>query len=132
MSQKPIAMDHLKQILQLKRDGVAIKEIVRRTGISRNSVRKYLAKFTIEAEQIYTSKELADTAYNNEQLEQDTLRLQNLVQYLKYASTELTKTGVTRQLLWYEYLQTYPDGYGYSQFCYHLKAYRRNSDLSTT
>ena len=129
MSQKPIAMDQLKQVLQLKRDGVAIKEIVRRTGISRNSVRKYLAKLADESE-LLTNKELADTAYNNEQLEQDTLRLQNLVQFLKYASTELTKTGVTRGLLWCEYLQLYPDGYGYSQFCYHLKAYRRNSDLS--
>ena len=129
MSQKPITMDHLKQVLQLKRDGVAIKEIVRRTGISRNSVRKYLAKFDIEAESI-SNKELADTAYNNKQIEQDTLRLQNLVQFLKYASTELTKTGVTRQLLWHEYLQIYPDGYGYSQFCYHLQAYHKNSDLS--
>lgn len=129
MSQKPITMDHLKQVLQLKRGGVAIKEIVRRTGISRNSVRKYLAKFTIEVEQI-SNRELADTAYNNEQLERDTLSLQNLVQYLKYASTELAKNGVARQLLWQEYLQLYPDGYGYSQFCYHLKAYRRNSDLS--
>lgn len=129
MSQKPITMEHLKRVLQLKKDGVAIKEIVRRTGISRNSVRKYLAKFDIESEQI-SNKELADTAYNNEQIEQDTLRLQNLVQYLKYASTELTKTGVTRQLLWHEYLQLHPDGYGYSQFCYHLKDYRRNSDLS--
>ena len=42
MSQKPIAMEQLKQILQLKNDGVAIREIVRRMGISRNSVRKYL------------------------------------------------------------------------------------------
>lgn len=129
MSQKPITMDHLKQVLQLKRDGVAIKEIVRRIGISRNSVRKYLAKFDIDAEQV-SNKVLADTAYNNVQLEHDTLRLQNLIQYFKYASAELTKTGVTRQLLWHEYLQRYPDGYAYSQFCYHLKAYHRNSDLS--
>ena len=129
MSQKPITMDHLKQLLQLKKDGVAIKEIVRRTGISRNSVRKYLSKFDIEADHI-SNKELADRAYNNDQIAQDTFRLQSLVQFLKYASTELTKTGVTRQLLWHEYLQLHPDGYGYSQFCYHLKAYCRNSDLS--
>ena len=42
MSQKPIVMDQLKQILQLKCDGIGIREIARRTGISRNSVRKYL------------------------------------------------------------------------------------------
>ncbi|MFV0520806.1 MAG: hypothetical protein ACK5MI_00020 [Mangrovibacterium sp.] len=29
---------------------------------------------------------------------------------------ELKKTGVTRQVLWEEYRQQYPDGYGRSQF----------------
>ena len=43
MSQKPIVMEQLKQVLQLKSDGIPIREIARRTGISRNSVRKYLA-----------------------------------------------------------------------------------------
>jgi DNA invertase Pin-like site-specific DNA recombinase len=44
MPKKPIAMDYLKQVIQLAKDKVPIKEIVRRTGISRNSVRKYLHK----------------------------------------------------------------------------------------
>jgi transposase len=30
---------------------------------------------------------------------------------------ELTRVGVTLQLLWQEYLATYPDGYRYTQFC---------------
>ena len=128
MSQKPITMDHLKQILQLKRDGVAIKEIVRRTGVSRNSVRKYLSKF--DASESFANKELADTAYNNDQLEQDAQRLQNLFDYFKDKAADLSKTGVTRQLLWHEYLLDYSDGYGYSQFCYHLQIYHRSRDLS--
>lgn len=129
MSQKPIAMDHLLQIIQLKKDGVAIREIVRRTGVSRNSVRKYLSKLG-DADVPLTNKELADTAYNNEQLEQDAQRLQNLFTYFKAKAGDLSKTGVTRQLLWHEYLLVHPDGYGYSQFCYHLQSYHRNRDLS--
>ncbi len=43
MAQKPITMEQLKQILQLNQDGIAIREIAQRTGISRNSVRKYLS-----------------------------------------------------------------------------------------
>ena len=42
MAQKPISMELLKQILQLNNDGVGVREMARRTGISRNSVRKYL------------------------------------------------------------------------------------------
>jgi hypothetical protein len=48
MAQKPIAMEQLKQILQLHKDGVGIREMARRTGISRNSVRKYLALLSKE------------------------------------------------------------------------------------
>lgn len=43
MAQKPIAMEQLKQLLQLKNDGIGILEMARRLGISRNSVRKYLS-----------------------------------------------------------------------------------------
>ena len=45
MAQKPIAMEQLKQILQLQKDGVSIREMAPRAGISRNSVRKYLSLF---------------------------------------------------------------------------------------
>jgi DNA-binding NarL/FixJ family response regulator len=47
MAQKPIAMEQLKQVLQLQKDGISIREIARRTGISRNSVRKYLSRLSV-------------------------------------------------------------------------------------
>ena len=64
MAQKPITMEQLKQILQLKNDGIGIREIARRTGISRNSLRKYLLQLDDHTENLST-KELADKAYNN-------------------------------------------------------------------
>lgn len=130
MPKKPIAMDQIKQVLQLAQDGVSIKEIVRRTGISRNSVRKYLHKLRSASEKPLSNKELASTAYNNELLEQNTLRMQNTTHFFKYAASELSRTGVDRQILWREYLEKYPDGYSYSQFCYYLQGYLKNTDLS--
>lgn len=59
MSQKPISMDQLKQILQLQTDDVPIREIARRIGISRNSVRKYLLKINPDPE-VLSNKELAE------------------------------------------------------------------------
>jgi response regulator of citrate/malate metabolism len=55
MSQKPITMEQLKQFQQLKNDGIGIREIARRTGISRNSVRKYL--LALDANEKLTSKD---------------------------------------------------------------------------
>jgi len=129
MSQKPVTMEQLKQITQLKNDGISIREIARRTGISRNSVRKYLSLLDTDTDQL-TNKELADKAYNNDQLVLNTQKHQHLFQHFKSAQSELSKTGVTRQLLWKEYLQEHPAGYGYSQYCFHLNEYLKNKDVS--
>lgn len=128
MSQKPITMEQLKQILQLKNDGIGIREIARRIGISRNSVRKYL--LVLDANEALSTKELADKAYSNEALELNTQRQQQLLLHFSYAGTELTKTGVTRQLLWNEYLELHPDGYSYSQYCYLLNDYLKRKEVS--
>ncbi|QEH43183.1 helix-turn-helix domain-containing protein [Chitinophaga sp. XS-30] len=134
MAQKPIAMEQLKQILQLQKDGVGIREIARRTGISRNSVRKYvalLAKDDTSAESDDPdSKTLADRAYGNDSMAHDAHRLQQLVTHFQYAQGELGKTGVTRQLLWGEYIVQHPDGYVYSHYCHHFNQYLKNRDMS--
>lgn len=133
MAQKPIAMEQLKQIVQLQADGVGIREMARRTGISRNSVRKYLSLLAVgssQQEQTCDDKTLADKAYGNDSLAHDAERLQQLINHFGYAQGELAKTGVTRQLLWQEYIQQYPDGYVYSHYCYHLNQYLKNRDLS--
>lgn len=129
MSQKPIAMEQLKQIIQLKEDGIPIREMARRVGISRNSVRKYLALIAGEQGDSLSNTQLADKAYNNE-LQQSATRLEQLMLHFKSRSSELAKTGVTRQLLWQEYLQQYPDGYGYSQYCFRLNDFLKHRDVS--
>lgn len=76
------------------------------------------------------SKELADKAYNNEVLENNTQRKLHLFEHFKYAESELIKTGVTRLLLWNEYLLKHPDGYAYSRYCDQLKLYLKHKDVS--
>lgn len=132
MAQKPIAMEQLKQILQLHKDGVGIREMARRAGISRNSVRKYLLLLTEMSSQQNAGddKRLAAKAYGNDSIAHDAQRLQELINHFAYAQGELQKTGVTRQLLWQEYIERHPDGYVYSHYCYHLNQYLKNRDLS--
>jgi len=43
---------------------------------------------------------------------------------------ELKKTGVTLMILYTEYQKEYPDGYSYSQFCYHFQVWRNASKLT--
>lgn len=128
MAQKPIAMEQLKQILQLHADGTPIREIARRVGISRNSVRKYL--FQISSKDSLSEVELAEQAYHNDIIAVDAERLRQLTVYLSQAGSELSRTGVTRKLLWQEYLSSHPDGYSYSRYCYHLEQFLKNKDVT--
>jgi transposase len=42
---------------------------------------------------------------------------------------ELRRKDVTLQLLWHEYKTAHPDGYQYSRFCDHYRAWRQKLDL---
>jgi DNA-binding NarL/FixJ family response regulator len=52
MAAKPIAMEQLKQVLTLYKEGQSIKGIVRLTGLSRNTVRSYLARIAEDSAQL--------------------------------------------------------------------------------
>lgn len=127
MAQKPIIMEHIKQVLQLAELNVPIKEIARRVGISRNSVRKYLRSFKDQSTTLNT-KQLAEIAYNNPRQEGYTQRHFELIQYFKRTHTELNKTGVTRLLLWLEYQTLHTNPYGYTQFCHLYRSWCEQSN----
>lgn len=133
MSQKPLTMEQLKQVLQLKKDGIAIREIARRTGISRNAIKRYLSRLEPlpggPAEEL-TNKQLADKAYDNDAISFTTARQDALMKHFAYAQKELHKTGVNRQMLWVEYKEQHPDGYTYSRYCHHFNTFLKHKDLS--
>jgi transposase len=133
MAQKTIDMKQVKQVHQLRNDGIAIKEIARRTGISRKTVKKYLARLDVaggdanSGEVIkVTNKQLAGIAYNNDTAPVSNQRLTVLRKHFDYAKPEISKTGVTMQGLWQEYIQQTPGGYQYSQYCYYFGLYLKN------
>lgn len=132
MSQQPLTMEQLKQILQLKNDGIAIREIARRTGISRNSIKKYLSRLEqplSEAATDLSNQQLAEAAYDNDASLPAIERRQTLIKHFSYAENELKKTGVTRHLLWLEYKEQQSDGYNYSQYCHHLGMFLKKKDV---
>lgn len=42
---------------------------------------------------------------------------------------ELRRKGVTLMLLWLEYKEEHPDGWGYSRFCHHYRAWQGHLDV---
>lgn len=124
MAGKPRPMSQIKQLLQLHQQGKSIKFIARSLGISKNTVKAYLAKVALSPLDIQALLALDDPimeamlhagnpAYKDDRFEYIKA---NLERYLK----DLGGVGVTKRLIWEEYRCDYPGGYGYSQFCYHL------------
>lgn len=132
MAAKPIAMEQLKQVLNLHHEGQSIKAIVRLTGLSRNTVRAYLARGSATAcdPANHNDAELAAALYNQDTAHLKSVRYQHLLTHFETADQELARPGVTRQLLWREYMELHPDGYAYSQYCYYLQQFLRNRDVT--
>jgi transposase len=130
MAAKPIVMEQLNQVVKLYQDGKSIKGIVRLTGLSRNTVRSYLS---LVSEDVCNTKQsdkaLAEIFYNQDVASYKGDRYQQLLKHFEGADRELTRPGVTRQLLWREYMDVCPDGYAYSQYCYHLQQFLRKKDV---
>ena len=131
MSRKLIQMEQIKQILQLRNDNIPVREIARRTGLSRNCVKKYLRRLNIQypVNADVTAQQLAIAAYNGDGILKDASRREDLEKHFQYAEKELSKTGMTRFRLWSEYKELHPQGYNYSQYCYHFTKYLKDTDV---
>jgi transposase len=129
MASKPIAMSTLKQIIRLKEQGKGIKQIVRICGTSRNTVRKYLALIEQTSFNVTELLAMEVQALELALLPVDSKsrddRYDLLLARMDYYHQELIRTGVNRWLLWSEYRQNNPNGYSYTQFCYHLSVYTK-------
>ena len=131
MAGKPKPMSQIKQLLQLHKQGKGKKHIANVLGVSKNTVKSYLSKIengqldidellSLEDPTLETKFFAGNPAYKEE-------RYESLKNNLSYYVNELNKTGVTRQLLWEEYIETNPTGYKKTQFYHHLRQYENSS-----
>jgi len=133
MPMRKTAMDKIREIIRLKELGkLSERTISRALKVSRPVVKQYIDAI-----------KKADLTYSEiEKMPDDTLleilsgdkrvsseRYQTLSDQFEYFYKELKRTGVTLQLLWEEYIQKHPDGYQYSQFCWHFQKWRDSDEL---
>jgi transposase len=127
MSGKPKPMSQIKQLIRLHQRGVSKKTIARDLGLSKNTVKAYLMK--LERLKLDLNLLLSkDDAILESQFHAGTAaykdtRYDQLKSFLGDYVKELSKSGVTRHLLWEEYKELVPNNYSYSQFCHHLSQY---------
>ena len=136
MSNQPKSMHQIRQVLEHLSRGTSISKIAGLLNMSRNTVKDYRDKFLmtgvtfiqllehneIELSLLIRSKPPSLT------LDADEKRMKDFSSLLSYFLSELRKTGVTKQLLWQEYLKDFPDGYRYTRFCYCLSQNQKKGE----
>lgn len=127
-------MEDIRSVIRLHGDGFSNYAINEHTGISLPTIRKYLNRLkevNCPLEELLSLDNKALTAICFPAKEQSDAppRRQRLRAHLAWAEKELKKTGVTKQLLWIEYKEQQPDGYNYSQYCFHFTEYLKNKEV---
>lgn len=123
MANKTLPMHKIKQVLLFLDRGVSQRNIALQTGINRRTIAGYydLARQTNHSLSELVAMSDHDLAnclgmLANESRLNDERRVQ-LESIFPYFTLELKKTGVTKYLLWEEYIRDYPEGFKYSRFC---------------
>lgn len=128
MANKPVSMSKIRHVLQLVSQGRSKLLIASQTGVSRNTLKKYLKAFECSGLSFTEVNALSDAdldALFIKPLEKPIdPRLQTLFSLFAAMDKELKRKGVTRFLLWQEYRRTHPDGYGISQFKHYFAQWR--------
>jgi len=134
MPRKRVSMNKIREIIRLdEMAGLSQRAISKALSISRPVVSEYLSKV-----------KKAGLSYNMiKTMDDDTLlqtitdtvcitneRYNTLHHKFDAISKELKRTGVTLQMLWHEYRQEHPNGYSYTQFCYHYQMWRSSSEIT--
>ncbi len=97
--------------------------------ISRSTVQEYISRLAIASISYDDAESLTDEAlerilYNKPRSDLPNTSNNKELNY-SYIHAELAKKGVTLRLLWEEYKNTCPNGYQYSQFCFHYQQWRK-------
>jgi transposase len=123
MANKTIVMSKLRRLLQLYQQGKSKLFISKYLELSRNTVDKYILQYKLldlPAEEIerLTDSDL-DKLFFVQVIEDHTPRQKVMYEFFPYMERELRKTGVTRQLMWEEYISRHPGGIRRTQFNEH-------------
>jgi len=127
-------MDQIKTLLSNCLSNGSIKTTARQLKLSKNTVREYVRRAEAHSmdlrKLLEVDEETLSRIIQTPQGDESGSRASVFEQQVDYWLGELRRVGVTRELLWEEYRSAHPGGYGYSQFCEHLRRQISHRDLT--
>lgn len=119
MANKKIEMSKVRKCIVLHHQGQSKSFISKYLHLSRNTVKKYINLYKILNLNINTINNKSDDELEklfSKAVPELTPKLQAVYDIFPYMEKELKKTGVTKQIIWEEYIAKHPDGLRSSQF----------------
>ncbi len=127
MPNKTIDMVKIRQIVRLYADGYGSKFISKTTGVARNTVKKYLLQFVEQRLTVERIEAMSDAQMARVFLIQNpkpvNSRHADLEALLPELAARFKKRGVTKQMVYEDYIHRCPEGYKHSAFLERLNAY---------
>ena len=121
-------MCNIRHILRLHSQNQTSNEIIMQTGIARNVLKKFIQEFKESGLPFAEINELSDSdlaeLFTKPEEEPVSEKLQTLLNLFPHIERELKRKGVTKYLLWEEYIKKHPDGVHWSQFKKHFRKWK--------
>jgi transposase len=134
MARRRICLNKIKDIIRFRMAaGMGERQVARALGVSRTVVAKYVEAFRASGLEVSGLESITDSALmealNGATVPTKGTLCRQLSKRLPAMVMELKKKGMTIQLLWERYLQDFPQGYQYSQFCLHFEKWRNAPEV---
>lgn len=130
MAGQRIDIMEIRTLISLKQKGWSNRKIAAHLNVNRKTVDSYVSRFNalaLPAEELTNLHDAALLELFTEDSQTEKARYEVLAGYFSYFEKELHKPGCTLATLHQEYQHKHPDGYRYTQFCWHIRRWRRRS-----
>ncbi len=133
MAQRRISMKKIREIIRLHDECLlSNRQIARAIGASRPVVGDYISRVKAAGLKYSDIKDMSDDSLL--EIFDNSRKYDKRYEFIKskfaHYAKELKRTGVTKQILWEEYKAENPDGYSYTQFCYHFQLWQNTSEVT--
>ena len=134
MPAERVSMRKTHEVLRLHFDlKLKQRQIARSANLSQSTVHEYLRRFTAAGLSWPLREQMSEAELEGALFSADAkpsrAPARNLPDFSHIHKELQEHKHVTLQLLWEEYTATHPDGYRYSQFCYHYQQWKRQRDV---
>jgi len=135
MGRRNTGVNKIRDIIRYSQTtDLSARQIARALTISRTVVVKTIRAFQASGIDYQQADQMADSQLvarlEHDKRPQDGARYTALAERFPAMVAELTKRGVTLQMLWEQYIREHPQGYQYSQFCLHFHRWHNNDEVA--